>query len=68
MASGSVNNGASGVSLTLSWSSTAGTGGSTVNANLIAKNASNVYMSAHVYGGYSLTIISTIRFMKWGKK
>ena len=59
MASGSVNNGASGVSLTLSWSSTAGTGGSTVNANLIAKNASNVYMSAHVYGGYSLTINGT---------
>lgn len=59
MASGSINNGASGVSLTLSWSSTAGTGGSTVNANLIAKNASNVYMSAHVYGGYSLTINGT---------
>lgn len=43
----------------MSWSSTAGTGGSTVNANLIAKNASNVYMSAHVYGGYSLTINGT---------
>ena len=59
MASGSKNNGAAGVSLTLSWSSTAGTGGSTVKANLIAKNASNVYMSAHVYGGYSLTINGT---------
>lgn len=43
----------------MSWSSTAGTGGSTVNADLIAKNASNVYMSAHVYGGYSLTINGT---------
>ncbi|MDD6640948.1 MAG: hypothetical protein PUE66_08150 [Erysipelotrichaceae bacterium] len=43
----------------MSWSSTAGTGGSTVKANLIAKNASNVYMSAHVYGGYSLTINGT---------
>lgn len=43
----------------MSWSSTAGTGGSTVNASLIAKNASNVYMSAHVYGGYSLTINGT---------
>lgn len=59
MASGQFTNSASGVSLVLKWSSTPGTGGSNVTATLYAKNAINVYMSAHVYQGYSVTINGT---------
>ena len=40
----------------ISWSSSAGTGGSTVNANLIAQNINNYYFQAYVYYGYSVTI------------
>ena len=40
----------------ISWSSSAGTGGSTVNANLIAQNINDYYFQASVYYGYSVSI------------
>lgn len=40
----------------ISWSSSKGTGGSTVNANLIAQNINGYYFYATVYYGYSLSI------------
>lgn len=40
----------------ISWSSSAGTGGSTVWANLIAQNINDWYFHANVYYGYNLNI------------
>lgn len=57
MASGTItgsNNGQ--VQCKISWSSSKGTGGSTVNANLIAQNINGYYFYANVYYGYSVTI------------
>lgn len=61
MASGTLsnNNGSVAVWLEIGWSSTKGTGGSTVNATLYAHNRSNVYCQANVYGGYNLTVDGT---------
>lgn len=56
MASGSFSTSNAGVHLRIDWSSTPGNGGSTVNATLYAVNASNVYMQANVYGGYSVNV------------
>lgn len=56
MASGSFSTSDAGVHLRIDWSSTPGNGGSTVNATLYAVNASNVYMQANVYGGYSVNV------------
>lgn len=57
MASGSftgTNNGQ--VQCRISWSSSAGTGGSNVSASLIAQNINGYYFNAIVYYGYSLNI------------
>ena len=59
MASGTITGSGSYVSLKINWSSTAGTGGSTVNANLIAVNQTYYYYYATVNNGYSLTINGT---------
>lgn len=40
----------------ISWSSSKGTGGSTVNANLIAQNINGYYFYANVHYGYNLNI------------
>lgn len=56
MASGSFSGSGSYVNLKISWSSTKGTGGSTVNATLYAVNNSNAYFYATVNQGYSITI------------
>lgn len=56
MASGSFSTSNAGVHLRIDWSSTPGNGGSTVNATLYAVNASNVYMQANIYGGYSVNV------------
>ena len=56
MASGSFSTSNAGLHLRIDWSSTPGNGGSTVNATLYAVNASNVYMQANVYGGYSVNV------------
>ena len=56
MASGSYGNGAGGgCALKISWSSSAGTGGSTVSASLIAQNQNGYYWYARVYA-YGITI------------
>lgn len=57
MASGSftgTNNGQ--VQCKINWSSSAGTGGSSVSASLIAQNINGYYFNAIVYYGYSLNI------------
>lgn len=56
MASGTITGSGTGVYCVISWSSTKGTGGSTVKATLYAQNASGWYWSATVNNGYYLTI------------
>ena len=56
MASGSFGNGSGqNCALRISWSSSAGTGGSTVSATLVAQNQNNAYFSATVFST-SITI------------
>lgn len=59
MASGTFTGSGSYVSLKITWSSTAGTGGSTVTANLIAVNQTYYYYYATVNNGYYITINGT---------
>lgn len=56
MASGSFTGSGSKVRLKISWSSSKGTGGSTVSATLYAVNVDNYYFYATVNQGYSITI------------
>lgn len=56
MASGNFNGSGSYVSLRISWSSVAGTGGSTVTATLTAVNQTYYHFYATVNRGYSITI------------
>ena len=56
MASGSFTGSGSKVRLKISWSSSKGTGGSTVSATLYAVNVNNYYFYATVSKGYSITI------------
>ncbi len=56
MASGTISGSGSYVTLKISWSSTAGSGGSTVKATLYAVNDTYDYYYATVNNGYSLTI------------
>ena len=56
MASGTFTGSGSYVTLKISWSSTKGTGGSTVNATLYAVNDTYDYYYATVNNGYSITI------------
>ena len=56
MASGSFSNGSSqNCKLVINWSSSKGTGGSTVSATLVGQNQNNAYFSARVYN-YGITI------------
>ena len=56
MASGSFSNGSSqNCKLVISWSSSKGTGGSTVTATLAGQNQNNAYFNARVYN-YGITI------------
>lgn len=59
MASGTITGSGSYVTLKISWSSSAGTGGSTVKATLYAVNDTYDYYYATVNNGYSLTINGT---------
>ena len=56
MASGTITGSGWGVYAVIEWSSTKGTSGSTVNADLYAQNPSGWYWSATVNNGYSVTI------------
>lgn len=56
MASGTITGSGSWIKLKITWSSTAGTGGSKVNASLIAQNVDYSYWYATVGNGYYLTI------------
>lgn len=56
MASGTITGSGWGVYAVIEWSSTKGTGGSTVNATLYAQNESGWYWNATVNNGYSITI------------
>ena len=56
IASGSFTGSGSKVRLKISWSSSKGTGGSTVSATLYAVNVNNYYFYATVSQGYSITI------------
>lgn len=56
MASGTITGSGKYVKLKITWSSTAGTGGSTVNASLIAQNVDYSYWYATIGKGYYLTI------------
>lgn len=56
MASGSFSNGSGqNCKLVISWSSSKGTGGSTVSATLVGQNQNNAYFNARVYN-YGITI------------
>lgn len=56
MASGSFSNGSGqNCKLVISWSSSKGTGGSTVSATLVGQNQNNAYFKARVYN-YGITI------------
>lgn len=56
MASGSFSNGSGqNCKLIISWSSSKGTGGSTVSATLVGQNQNNAYFNARVYN-YGITI------------
>lgn len=56
MASGSFSNGSSqNCKLVIDWSSSKGTGGSTVSATLVGQNQNNAYFNAKVYN-YGITI------------
>lgn len=59
MASGTISGSGSYVTLKISWSSTAGSGGSTVTATLYAVNDTYDYYYATVNNGYSLTVNGT---------
>jgi hypothetical protein len=61
MASGTISGSGSYVTLKISWSSTPGSGGSTVNATLYAVNDTYEYYYAIVNNGYSLTINGTTK-------
>lgn len=56
MASGSIEGGGSYLHAYIYWSSAKGTGGSTVAADLHAKNVDGAWYQANLYGGYNLTI------------
>ena len=55
MASGTIQ-GSGLVYAKISWSSSAGTAGSTVSATLYCQNRSDCYLTATCYGGYNITI------------
>ena len=56
MASGSIEGSGSYLHAYIYWSSAKGTGGSTVAADLHAKNVDGAWYEANLYGGYNLTI------------
>lgn len=56
MASGSIEGSGSYLHAYVYWSSAKGTGGSTVAADLHAKNVDGAWYQANLYGGYNLTI------------
>lgn len=56
MASGSIEGSGSYLHAYIYWSSAKGTGGSTVAADLHAKNVDGAWYQANLYGGYNLTI------------